>query len=129
MIWGGINARCDVKNTDDKNHRHYGGRGIRNLFADFEEFFRWSVVNAYEPGLQIDRINNDGHYEPMNCRWVDGKENLRNTSRTKLNPAKVVEIRRLRVMGLTHRAIAAEIGVTQSHVSNVLNGVRWADVV
>ena len=38
--------------------------------------------NGYEEGLQIDRIDNDGNYEPSNCRWVTCHENLMNKSNT-----------------------------------------------
>jgi hypothetical protein len=70
-------------NPKNKSFYRYGGRGItvcthwkenRNAFID------WALENGYADNLQIDRIDNDGIYEPENCRWVTNKENCRNTS-------------------------------------------------
>lgn len=70
-----IKQRCNnSKYTDYKN---YGGRGIKCLFISADEFVNY-VVNELKTdprGLQIDRINNDGHYEPGNIRFVTAKEN------------------------------------------------------
>ena len=45
---------------------------------DFLKFYNWSMNNGYKDNLTIDRINNDGNYEPSNCRWVTPKEQLNN---------------------------------------------------
>lgn len=50
---------------------------------DFEKFYQWSIANGYKRGLEIDRIDNDGNYEPSNCRWVTRKKQLNNTSRNR----------------------------------------------
>jgi hypothetical protein len=75
--------RC--KNFKSKSYGRYGGRGIKvcdEWINDRNAFIEWAKNNGYQDGLQIDRINNDGNYEPSNCRWVTLKENCRNTSRT-----------------------------------------------
>jgi hypothetical protein len=127
-VWNGMNNRCG--NPKNKQYHRYGGRGIRVLFTDFEQFFFWSVANGYgyKPGLQIDRIDNNADYHPANCRWVDNMENSRNTSRTRLDPAKVKRIRAMRASGMLQREIAAEMGVSVQHVSCVLSGERWSDI-
>lgn len=71
--------RCyDTKN---KRYADYGGRGITicdEWRHSFDNFVQWAINNGYKQGLQIDRINNDGNYEPSNCRWVTLKDNCRN---------------------------------------------------
>lgn len=86
-VWHGIKYRCtNKKSTSFKN---YGGRGIKicDLWNnDFYEFEKWSLDNGYKKGLQIDRINNNGNYEPSNCRYVEpyinatNRRSLKNTS-------------------------------------------------
>ncbi len=63
----------------------YGGRGIsvcQEWLASYHIFAQWALDNGWQPGLQIDRIDNNGNYEPSNVRFVDPKVNARNTSRT-----------------------------------------------
>lgn len=80
-VYYGILHRC--YNKEDTHYNNYGGRGITvcdEWKQSFDEFVQWSFSNGYEKGLQIDRINNDGNYEPDNCRWVTVKKNCRNRS-------------------------------------------------
>lgn len=58
--------RCT--NPKQAEYRHYGGRGIKFLFANFDEFIQ--VLGRRPTGMTLDRINNDGHYEAGNVRWV-----------------------------------------------------------
>lgn len=79
QVWNGIKQRC--YNPHNKNYHNYGGRGIEvcnEWRNDFQAFYDWSISNGYKDGLQIDRINNDGNYEPSNCRWVDRFTNNNN---------------------------------------------------
>jgi len=77
-IWSGMLNRC--RNPNNQAFSHYGGRGISvcNVWHSFPAFRDWAEANGYRDDLSIDRINNDGNYEPSNCRWATQKEQGRN---------------------------------------------------
>lgn len=77
--WEDIKKRCYNKNS--YNYKNYGGRGIKvcdEWLNDFMNFYNWAMENGYEENLSIDRIDNNGDYEPNNCRWVDIKTQCNN---------------------------------------------------
>ncbi len=55
----------------------YGGRGIEFRFESYEQFFA-EIGPRPSPEYSLDRINNDGHYEPGNVRWATAKEQRSN---------------------------------------------------
>jgi len=75
--WVGMKERC--YNPNRKNYRDYGGRGIvvcdrwRKNFVAF-----WNDLGDPPDGLSLERINNDGNYEPKNCRWATRAEQSAN---------------------------------------------------
>ena len=80
-IWKAMNKRCNNNNTGRWNR--YGGRGItvcKEWQDDYIPFRDWSLQNGYSDNLSIDRINNDGNYEPSNCRWATTTQQANNTS-------------------------------------------------
>lgn len=84
-IWRLMKQRCT--NLNCKAYKNYGGRGIvvcDSWFNSFSNFCEWAINNGYADNLTIDRFNNDGNYEPDNCRWVNMKtqnNNRRNNHR------------------------------------------------
>ena len=86
-IWIDIKSR--VFNSKSKSYNDYGGRGITlcDEWLDVQNFYDWAILNGYEEnkGLSIDRIDNDGNYEPSNCRWVTQTIQSRNQRMQKNN--------------------------------------------
>lgn len=83
-IWSGMKARC--LNPNATSYKNYGARGVKvcNEWMEFEKFHNWAIQNGYDEGLQLDRIDNDGNYEPTNCRWVDRTTNMINQRRNRI---------------------------------------------
>lgn len=81
FVWKAMIARCE--NEEHPNFKDYGGRGIEvcEKWHDLKVFIDWSKENGYKEGLELDRINNGGNYEPNNCRFVTRKKQTRNTRR------------------------------------------------
>ena len=89
-VWNTMRQRC--LNPNNHKYKNYGGRGIKvcdEWLHDFMAFYDWSMDNGYKPGLTIDRINNDGNYEPNNCRWTTMK--VQNNNRRKRKSRKDLE--------------------------------------
>lgn len=80
--WNQMHQRC--KNPKSTHYHRYGGRGISvcERWNDFRNFLR-DMGERPGKGFDLDRIDNDGNYEPGNCRWVSHKENCLNQSRNK----------------------------------------------
>lgn len=80
--WSGMRRRC--LNPNNASYPIYGGRGIRicKRWDDFRLFLE--DMGEKPEGRSIDRINNDGDYEPGNCRWATQSEQQRNKSNKRL---------------------------------------------
>ena len=77
--WSSMIRRCHSPKA--ANRKYYFSRGITvcQLWReDFSAFEKWAIDNGYRQGLQIDRIDVNGNYEPSNCRWITAKENSHN---------------------------------------------------
>lgn len=114
--WCSIMARC--KNLSDPR---YGGRGIRMFQGwlgerGFERFYE-HVGPKPSPNHQLERINNDGHYEPGNVRWATRIENSRNKRNTRM----------LTWNGRTQAITdwADEVGISSANIRNRIDHCGW----
>lgn len=101
-VWANMKQRCF--NPKSNGYANYGGRGIKicPMWAKrdgYNEFIDWAVtdniwwhfgegqrcydLSAPFASCSLDRIDNDGPYTPINCRWIDYKEQARNKRTTK----------------------------------------------
>jgi hypothetical protein len=87
QTWIDMKTRCT--NPKYKYYKDYGGRGIKvcdEWLYSFENFLAYLKDNNMYPkpaGLSIDRIDNDGNYEPGNIRWATMSEQNNNQRRSK----------------------------------------------
>lgn len=81
-IWHNMIER--TTNPQAKRYSDYGGRGIAvcpEWSGSYSTFRAWALSHGYQPGLQIDRVDNSGPYSPSNCAWATRKQQCRNTRR------------------------------------------------
>lgn len=87
-IWNGMLQRC--YNQKRVKYKDYGGRGIQvcQEWHDYIVFRDWAIANGYDENLSLDRINNDGNYEPANCRWATAKQQANNRRKRGQHPCE-----------------------------------------
>lgn len=80
--WINMKNRCN--NPKNKSFKYYGGRGIsvcKEWSDDFQAFCDWAMKHGYRDDLTIERVDVNGNYEPNNCKWIEFKEQGKNTRR------------------------------------------------
>lgn len=114
--WQNMKSRC-LRPSHPKYSR-YGGRGIEicQEWMNIENFAEWALSNGWAEGMSLDRIDNNGNYEPKNCRWISMSENSRKKSTTKITIQQAKEIREKLDMGQNEYDLAKEYGVVHGTI-------------
>jgi len=120
-IWISIKDRCF--NPKKKQFKDYGGRGITmysewiNNYPKFKEYILTNLGERPE-GMTLDRINNDGNYEPNNLRWATQLQQCED--HRKLNELQISIIKHLLKDGLPQRYLGKLFNVSQTTVRRVM---------
>lgn len=121
-VWSDIKKRCYNKNNHA--YKNYGGRGISMLTKwkyNYVLFKLWIIENLGErpDGYTLDRIDNNGNYEPDNLRWASRADQNRNKRNPKLQSEDVLEIRWLLSLNIPRKEIASEYSVCVQSIDNI----------
>ena len=102
-VWSHIKQRC--LNPKDSHYKYYGGRGICICDRWLNSYVNFLVDMGRCPkSLTIERIDNDGNYEPGNCKWATQKEQVRNRSNNvwiEFDNKRMIQTDWLRELGVT----------------------------
>jgi ribosome-binding protein aMBF1 (putative translation factor) len=112
--------RCT--NPNSPNYKHYGGKGITVCQRWAESFKHFhDDMGDRPPGTSIDRIDPNGNYEPLNCRWATNREQRMNQARSTISIEQAAEVRRLRELhGWGQNTIAKHLGISPGAAGGVI---------
>lgn len=125
--WSAMKLRC--LNRQYGRFADYGGRGITicDRWMKFENFL--ADMGERPEGATLDRIDNEGNYEPGNCRWATVAEQNRNQRARKrgmaLSRDQAREVRAALVAGETPRVLALRYGVSCNAIREIRRGATW----
>jgi len=130
--WKSMKARCG--NPNNAAWHNYGGRGIEvceRWTNSFEAYYA-DIGDPPEPGLSLDRINNDGNYELGNVRWATQSQQTKNASFDKFQGehngrAKLTadDVRFIRASSAPRWVLAEMFDLSLTHVTDIRKGRSW----
>ena len=127
-VWANMKDRCH--NPNNGSYDRYGGRGIsvcEQWMNSFSIFYKDMGPKPFKTA-QIDRIDNNGNYEPHNCRWVTPLSNSRNSSATKLTIEKAGLIRSEYKTGTTtEKELSIKYNVHIMTISDIVRNKQWVE--
>ena len=124
-IWILMHQRCS--NPKATSYNYYGGRGV-TVCLRWHNFmlFLADVGEPPTPKHTLDRIDNNGDYEPNNVRWITRSKQMQNTSVNKLTEQDTIDICEAYLKGnTTHRDLAKRYNVSHTLIRYIIKGRTW----
>ena len=117
-------------NPSQNGFKHYGGRGIAvcDEWQTFEGFMKWDKFGEWSPGQELDRIDNNGNYEPSNCRWISHQANSQNRRNSVLDQEAVMLIRIFSGSGVPNKTLDRWFGLYAGCTARVIKFKIWGNV-
>jgi hypothetical protein len=123
--WLSMHTRCRHAARDTQNKYINRGISVCERWNDFKNFLE--DMGERLPSTSLDRIDNDGNYEPANCRWATAIEQGRNKRSTKLTYEKALDIAKRMLAGEKTSILAKEYGVSENTPRAIHKGYSWKD--
>ena len=123
-IYNGCKERCN--NPKTSCYDYYGGRGIKFLFKNFDEFYK-ELGPRPSKNHSVDRIDTNGNYEKGNVRWATSDIQNQNQRTTKLDKNSVIDIRN-RYTESNKDALASEYNVDETTIRDVVSRKTWKNI-
>lgn len=122
-----LEARKRCFNPKNKRYPYYGARGITmcQRWAESFDAFLADMGKRPDSALSLDRINNEGNYEPGNCRWATKLTQARNTRRVRTTWAGACEMRSRHAAGERLTDLAREFGMCHSNAQMIVTFKTW----
>lgn len=130
-VWRAMRERCGLLDYRVKKQEIYGDRGIgvcKEWAESCHEFVVWAMAHGFEPGLYLDRENNDRGYGPDNCRWVTAEISGQN-KRSSLPIGEVAFIKARLLQGVKQHELVKTTQANRTTISSIALGKRWSNIV
>lgn len=121
--WVNMTKRCR-----EPSRKHYHGKGISVLpdWLVWENFKQWAYESGYNDNLTIDRIDNNGNYEPNNCQWISNRLNAGKDKRL-LSMETAETIRDLHSKGMLQSKLAVVYDVNINVINDIIHNKTYVD--
>jgi hypothetical protein len=133
--WLGMRSRCSNKNI--KGYKDYGGRGIKvckRWAASFEDFLG-DMGRRPSSAHSIERLDNNGNYDPRNCKWATITEQANNKRPAKKQGLSRLTNRKVKWIKFSHASgdfsakdLAGKYGVNINTIYRILRNITWRHI-